>query len=307
MFGKSLESRRSYWAYAFARLKPGVSAEQAAASINVALCGDRQRRRSAAPEGHERPDDEAVPRAQGDRATGPARTEPPAPERADPARAADVGHRARAADRLREHREPAAGTGRRPIGRNGRAALDRREPVAAGSPAARRGGPAGGLWRRAGSARRQVDARSHHLACPGRSGTLRLGIDRRPGRPVRRRGRRGDGPAVRTLSGAPQHEAEPRQRAQGAAGPAGWRAFGGVVPQRARDGAGRAVDAAAGGRRPVREEPLQREPRRVGREGGPHRHLWRLSATEWLHGRRDPSSCSNGSRTNWARCPASPA
>ncbi len=35
MFGKSLESRRSYWAYAFARLKPGVGAEQAAASINV--------------------------------------------------------------------------------------------------------------------------------------------------------------------------------------------------------------------------------------------------------------------------------
>jgi predicted permease len=35
MFGKSLEARRSYWAYAFARLKPGVSAAQAAASINV--------------------------------------------------------------------------------------------------------------------------------------------------------------------------------------------------------------------------------------------------------------------------------
>ncbi len=35
MFGKSLESRRSYWAYAFARLKPGVGAAQAAASINV--------------------------------------------------------------------------------------------------------------------------------------------------------------------------------------------------------------------------------------------------------------------------------
>jgi predicted permease len=35
MFGKSLDGRRSYWAYAFARLKPGVSASQAAASINV--------------------------------------------------------------------------------------------------------------------------------------------------------------------------------------------------------------------------------------------------------------------------------
>ncbi len=35
MFGKSLGARRSYWAYAFARLKPGVSEAQAAASINV--------------------------------------------------------------------------------------------------------------------------------------------------------------------------------------------------------------------------------------------------------------------------------
>jgi hypothetical protein len=35
MFGKSLENRRAYWAYAFARLKPGVPAEQAASSINV--------------------------------------------------------------------------------------------------------------------------------------------------------------------------------------------------------------------------------------------------------------------------------
>jgi predicted permease len=35
MFKGSLENRRSYWAYAFARLKPGVSVERAAASINV--------------------------------------------------------------------------------------------------------------------------------------------------------------------------------------------------------------------------------------------------------------------------------
>jgi len=35
IFGTSLEDRRSYWAYAFARLKPGVSIEQARSSINV--------------------------------------------------------------------------------------------------------------------------------------------------------------------------------------------------------------------------------------------------------------------------------
>jgi predicted permease len=36
IFGPSLTSRRAYWAYAFARLKPGVSVEQASASLNVA-------------------------------------------------------------------------------------------------------------------------------------------------------------------------------------------------------------------------------------------------------------------------------
>ncbi len=35
MFKGTLENRRSYWAYAFARLKPGVSVERASASINV--------------------------------------------------------------------------------------------------------------------------------------------------------------------------------------------------------------------------------------------------------------------------------
>ena len=33
--GEKLDDRRSYWAYLFARLKPGVSAEQAAAALNV--------------------------------------------------------------------------------------------------------------------------------------------------------------------------------------------------------------------------------------------------------------------------------
>jgi predicted permease len=36
MFGTSLQNRRSYWAYGFARLKPGVSVQQASAAMNVA-------------------------------------------------------------------------------------------------------------------------------------------------------------------------------------------------------------------------------------------------------------------------------
>ena len=34
-FKGSLENRRSYWAYAFARLKPGVSLDRAMSSLNV--------------------------------------------------------------------------------------------------------------------------------------------------------------------------------------------------------------------------------------------------------------------------------
>ena len=46
--------RRSYWAYLFARLKPGVSLEQAAAAINVPYRSHRQRRRRAAADGRQR-------------------------------------------------------------------------------------------------------------------------------------------------------------------------------------------------------------------------------------------------------------
>ena len=59
------ENRRQYWAYLFARLKPGVSIEQATVAINGPYQRDHQRRRSAAAEGHERADDGAV-QGQGD-------------------------------------------------------------------------------------------------------------------------------------------------------------------------------------------------------------------------------------------------
>ena len=57
---KAFDNRRNYWAYLFARLKPGVSIEQARAAIGDAVPRDPQRRRSAAAEGHERADDGAV-------------------------------------------------------------------------------------------------------------------------------------------------------------------------------------------------------------------------------------------------------
>ena len=48
---KGFDNRRSYWAYLFARLKPGVSIEQARTAINVPYYADHQRRRGAAAEG----------------------------------------------------------------------------------------------------------------------------------------------------------------------------------------------------------------------------------------------------------------
>ena len=93
---------------------------------------------------------------------------------------------------------------------------------------------------------------------------------------------------------------------KGQAGPAVGRARGGLVPQRRSSRRRSAlVDAAAGLRRPLRQEPVQREPRRTGRQGRPHRHVRRLAAAERLHGDRGRWSCSSGSRTNWARCRAS--
>ena len=54
------ENRRSYWAYLFARLKPGVSMAQAKASINAVYSPDPRDGRGAAPERDERLHAEAV-------------------------------------------------------------------------------------------------------------------------------------------------------------------------------------------------------------------------------------------------------
>ena len=53
-------NRRSYWAYLFARLRPGVTIEQARTQLNVPYHAHHQRRRSAAAARHERSDDGAV-------------------------------------------------------------------------------------------------------------------------------------------------------------------------------------------------------------------------------------------------------
>ena len=66
--GRASTTGAAYWVYLFARLKPGVVDRAGARGDERRLPPDHQRRRGAAPEGHERSDDGAVP-GQGDRAS----------------------------------------------------------------------------------------------------------------------------------------------------------------------------------------------------------------------------------------------
>ena len=121
---------------------------------------DRQRRRSAAAEGHERAADGRVQgEADHDRA-GPSRAEQLRQRSAHAADHPARRHRHRAADRVREHREPAAGARRRPRRGNGGAPVDRREPPAADHAAADRIDPARGVRRDRRPVRREMDDRS---------------------------------------------------------------------------------------------------------------------------------------------------
>ncbi len=130
---KAFDNRRNYWAYLFARLKPGVSIEQARTAMATpyhTIVNDVEAplQKGMSPQTHG-----AVPGE-----ADPARAGQPRPERVskeatDAADAAARGHRIRAADRLREHREPAAGARRSARGRDGGAPVDRRRPRPAGA------------------------------------------------------------------------------------------------------------------------------------------------------------------------------
>ena len=58
---KGLDNRRSYWAYVFARLKPGRVDRAGARGDGRAVSRHHHRRRGAAADGHERSDDAALP------------------------------------------------------------------------------------------------------------------------------------------------------------------------------------------------------------------------------------------------------
>ena len=108
------ENRRSYWIYAFARLAPGVSIEQAQTAINIpyrAILNDVE---APLQEWYERPDDGPVPCARAARCRGRAGSEQRArrSDRAD--HPAAWGDRVRAGDRLLEYRQPAPRARREP-------------------------------------------------------------------------------------------------------------------------------------------------------------------------------------------------
>ncbi len=163
-FFKAFDNRRSYWAYLFGRLKPGVSIDQARAAINVQYHAIINNVEAPLQKGMSDATMEKFKARQVDAGARRAGTEQCAHRGSGAAHAALRRHGLRAAHRLREHREPPAGARRRAQRRNGRPALDRREPRAAHPPAALRVVPARPPGRSRRAAGGEVDARDHRRA-----------------------------------------------------------------------------------------------------------------------------------------------
>ena len=247
---------------------------------------DHQRRRGAAPEGHERADDEAVPGAQADgRWSIPRGQSTLHREARTPLILLLLGHRPRAAHRLREHRQPAAGAGRGPVGGDGRPAVDRREPLAGWSGSC---SPRPACWRCVGGA----------LGTPGRA------LDAGPDRVARCRP---------TLAQTMAFTIDGRVMLFAAGITVGTGLLFGLFPalhstrpdlvtalkgQAGQPGGARAaarfrttlVTAQIGlsmlllvVRRPVRQEPVQRQPRGPRPQDRERRDLRRVAAAERLH------------------------
>ena len=169
-FNAAGANRQTYWAYLFARLRPGVSIEQARASLNAQY--------------HAIVNDVEAPLQQGmsDATMARFRAKPivvepgglgqstARSEAKTPLLLAARRHRLRAADRVRQHRQPAARALRRA---RGEMAVRLSLGASRGAPdraAADRVAAARGVRRSRRPARRALDAAADPVAAAGRSG-----------------------------------------------------------------------------------------------------------------------------------------
>ena len=161
-------NRRSYWIYLFARMKPGVTIDQARAAINVpyrAIINDVEvpLNRTMSDQVMARFKKKLIVVEPGQRGQSNV-----ARDTHDAADAAARRHTARAADRLRQHRESAAGARGRAVERDGHAPVDRREPPSVDRAAPDRVVHARADWRRHQPARGAVDDGLDRVADSGR-------------------------------------------------------------------------------------------------------------------------------------------
>ena len=304
---KGFDNRRNYWVYLFARLQPGTTIEQAKAAVDVPYARDRQRRRGRPAEGHERGDAGALQGQAGHR-----RARRPRPEQRharrgpgpDPAPRRD---RLRAADRLRQHRQPAARARRGAGQRDGGAAVDRRQPLAGRPPAPDRIGAARRDRRRARPGRGALVAHRHHRPDPAGGHLLHERPARSHDADLHGGGGDRDRPALRAVPGAPQHPARSGLGDQEHRRPAVRRPRRLALPDRPGDHADRALDDAADPRRAVHQEPDEHQPRRSGHRDRAAGHLRAVARAQRLHVRSARRRCSSVSRTSSPRCRASAA
>ena len=176
---KGLDNRRSYWAYLFARLKPGVSIEQARAAMDppyrpIITDVEVPLQTGLSDQTMARFRSKPLTLEPGERGQSEVRSEARAP-----LTAADGRDRARAHHRLRQHRQSAAGPCRRTQRRDGGAAVDRGQPLAGAGPAAGRVVHAGAARRAGRPGRLALDPERHRgAACrPRRQAVIPAGID----------------------------------------------------------------------------------------------------------------------------------
>ena len=297
--------RRSYWAYLFARLKPGVSPEQAEAAINVPyrsivnevdaplLSGVSEQQLAAfraktivltpGDRGQSRIDDNARTRAH-----DPARRDGP-----------------RAAHRVRERRELVARArlDARRRDRGARLARGLADPVA--HAVARRNSAARGRCR----AREHTSDPSRITRHSGDVARVQRNDARRDSRRARdgghaRLGRRLDS-RVRHDPRAQAHRSRREPRAPNPGHAADRRQGRGAFSRDAHDGADRVVDGVARARRVVRSEPGQRRARRSRVSRGIARASSRSRRNATATQRSNRPRCSLASRRSSRRSRAS--